>query len=208
MARKKKPIDREEVWKRLLSRLREFNAAHGHCNVPQKYPQDQCLANWVHNQRTFWKTDRLRRDRIDTLTALGFVWDLRAAEWEEMFSELQRFKETHGNFLQPRRWEGDRKLERWAQEQRRLHRTGKLDPGRLRRLQQIGFDWDARESGWEEMFAALAAYQRAHGNCNVPHRWPDNRAFGNWVALQRTLARKRQLPKDRLARLDDLGFRR
>lgn len=206
MARKMNPIDREELWRLLLSRLREFKKTYGHCNVPQKYPQDQKLAYWVHNQRSFWRRNRLRQDRIDILTILGFVWDVRAAEWEEMFAELQKFKETHGSFLRPRRWEGDRELERWVHEQRKLYRNQTLDPERLRRLQRICFNWEAQEAIWEEMFAALVAYKQAHEHCNVPHRWPENRAFGNWVALQRTLARKGHLPKERLARLDDLGF--
>lgn len=206
-AKKKNPIDREEIWTLRFSQLMKFKNDHGHCNVPQKYPPDRRLGYWVHNVRTFWKKHRLRQDRIDQLTAAGFIWELREAEWQGMYAELRRFKEVHNSFLKPRRWKGDRLLERWAHEQRKLYRKGQLDAQRFERLEQIGFNWDAQESSWEEMYSALLTYKQSYGNCDVPHRWPSNRAFGNWVALQRTLSRKGKLSKERMIRLDHLGFR-
>lgn len=207
MGRARNPIDKEEVWKLRFSQLVTFKKERGHCNVPQKYSPNRQLAYWVHNQRTFWKKHRLRQDRIDQLNNIAFTWDVREAEWEEMYAELRRFKEVHNSFLKPRRWKGDRLLERWAHEQRKLHRKGHLNPQRFEHLERIGFNWDAQESSWEEMYSALVSYKQSHGNCDVPHRWPANRSFGNWVAFQRTLARKGKLSKERMDRLEQVGFR-
>ena len=85
-------------------------------------------------------------------------------------------------------------------------RQGKLRAERVHRLDELGFVWDLRTTVWEEMFAALVAYRQRHGDFNVPVRWPENTALGTWVDKQRTLFNANRLRKDRVARLDDLGF--
>lgn len=207
MATKKTSERNAYVWDSSLDRLREFKRLYGHCNVPAKYPKDRRLGIWVQNQRRFWRDGILGEDRIARLSALGFEWNVKHARWAQMFSQLEDLVESHDRPSLLKRCKGDRQLERWVNEQRRLYRLGELDPERFRRLERIGFTWDAQESSWEEMYSALVAYKHLHGNCDVPHRWPDNPTFGNWVAFQRTLARKEDLPKERMNRLDTLGFR-
>ena len=66
---------------------------------------------------------------------------------------------------------------------------------------------------WEAQLARLAAYKAAHGDCNVPHRWPEDSQLGSWVNRQRTLKRKLDrgepsegMMADQVARLTALGF--
>jgi hypothetical protein len=35
------------------------------------------------------------------------------------------------------------------------------------------------------MFEALTTYKQIYGHCNVPRKWKDNPALGNWCHAQR-----------------------
>ena len=66
-------------WEAMLLRLVDFEAEHGHCRVPAKYPADQKLAGWVMNQRTFKKklaagepNAWITAERVAKLNAIGF----------------------------------------------------------------------------------------------------------------------------------------
>ena len=60
---------------------------------------------------------------------------------------------------------------------------------------------------WREWCAHLIAYRDTHGHANPPadYRTPDGAAVGKWLADQRGLYRKRQLPAERVATLEGLG---
>ncbi len=84
---------------------------------------------------------------------------------------------------------------------------GELDFERTRRLEAIGFGWDrGGDSRWEEMFAVLADFRRLHGHCRISTLSEDFRLLGNWVHTQRTLRKQGRLDKERIDRLDAIGF--
>jgi len=206
MAGKKKTLEmRAYVWDVSLDRLREFKKIHGHCNVPPNYPKDRKLGIWVHNQRRFWKEGVLGEDRTARLSALGFEWNLQDAKWSRMFSKLEEFIGTNPGCL-PSRYHGETELERWALEQRRLYREGRIDDGRKRSLEKIGFLWDVQDAVWNRMFTTLVQYERTHGNCEVPRRWPENATLGNWVVQQRFLKKRGKLYVERVTQLNRIGF--
>ena len=75
-------------WDERLSQLIEFKSRKGHCNVPEKSKDEETppgLGSWVINQRMGYKAFQgkrgngrlLTQERVDTLDALGFVWQLR-----------------------------------------------------------------------------------------------------------------------------------
>jgi hypothetical protein len=39
---------------------------------------------------------------------------------------------------------------------------------------------------WNESFQALVDYKKQHGNCNVPNRYKEDRALGQWVTVDRS----------------------
>ena len=60
---------------------------------------------------------------------------------------------------------------------------------RAARLEALGFVWTPGHTGGapreEEKLARLAAYNAAHGDCNVPMRWAEDPRLGEWVKNQR-----------------------
>ncbi|KAL7529921.1 hypothetical protein ACHAXR_003231 [Thalassiosira sp. AJA248-18] len=85
------------------------------------------------------------------------------------------------------------------------------DPYKQIALDQLGFDWDPRNSRWNNMYEELRLYKKEHGNTLVPHA---NFGLGAWVKRQQvqyTLysrgdGTKSDLTEERVRLLNDLGF--
>ena len=90
---------------------------------------------------------KLSKERILRLTELpGWLWDVFAAQWEEGYSNLQRFVERHGHakVLQSHQ-EGAFRLGNWVAAQRRRFKKGTLAQDRIDRLEALpGWVWHAR----------------------------------------------------------------
>ncbi|NIN00078.1 MAG: hypothetical protein GTO24_19000, partial [candidate division Zixibacteria bacterium] len=82
----------------------------------------------------------------------------------------------------------------------------RLSVERIRRLEELGFQWELIATAWEEMFSALLEYKKAHGDCNVPAKWSENPRLGRWVHKQRRDRKKSRLSTERIRRLDEVGF--
>ena len=190
-------------WEKMLAELVRYKDVHGDCNVPQKRPDNRKLASWVAKQRI--KRDTLCEDKRSRLDALEFDWDPNTTFWVKMLAELVRYKEVHGDCNVPNCWPENPQLIRWVKLQR--HNKDKLTDDRRPLLEALGFEWDPLASKWENMFAALARYKDAHGDCNVSHSWAENKKLASWVANQRTGAKKGNLTDERRQRLEAIDFR-
>ncbi len=60
-------------WEDMFAQLVAFKRVHGHCNVPQRWPENLKLGRWVNTQR--WRSARLTTERRRMLEDLGFVWN-------------------------------------------------------------------------------------------------------------------------------------
>jgi predicted helicase len=60
---------------------------------------------------------------------------------------------------------------------------------------------------WFESYGQLVAYQKEHGNCDMPARWHANRKLATWVVNQRVLQKEGKLEQDKIALLDRIGFK-
>jgi len=191
---------RQTAWERMLLKLKEFNHEQGHCNVSPRDQNNYELGRWVAKQRA--RRGHLSGEQTRILEKLGFNWDLREEEWEQMFVALTKYKLQHADCNVPRSYKSNQKLARWVHAQRSRRRT--LNPQCVMRLNELGFVWDPKNAGWEERFNELIAFKRKHGHCKVPQRSPDYRALATWVLVQRS--RRKQLDKARLQKLNRVGF--
>jgi hypothetical protein len=138
--------------------------------VPQKWTEDPPLGRWVADQRRYKKQlDRgepsqgMTAARMAKLEALGFAWELSAAElskqcskarrgnagWDAQLDKLKAYKRSHGDCNVPYGWAEDPPLARWVNTQRK--RKKQLDRGgpgqamtaaRATKLEAIGFAWE------------------------------------------------------------------
>lgn len=196
----------EAQWEKMFVALREFKREHGHCNVPHLWPQDRSLGMWLAGQRQRKRKDKLDSSRAAKLEGLGVVWDQDEADWEEKFAALTKFKKKFGHCDIPARWKGNPSLGGWLSALRAKKKNGKLDAVWVKRLGRLGIEWNPCEAAWEQMFSVLLTYKRKHGDCSVPDKSPEHSSLGAWVRGQRRDKRSSKLRRDRIQRLDEIGF--
>ncbi len=190
-------------WDEWYGCLKVYKEREGHCLVPVAHREgDYRLGRWVSNVRT--TKDKIEEARRRQLDELGFVWDALHAAWERGFDALKLCKEREGHCNVPRpHIEGGFRLGKWVGTQRINKDT--MPAERKRRLDAIGFIWNARESEWEEGFAALRAFLAREGHCNVPAAHMEGaHRLGRWVNHLRVI--RDTIPAQRKQRLDAMGF--
>jgi hypothetical protein len=113
----------DKHWQKRFEDLVSFKATHGHVNVPFQYTENKSLSYWVSNQRQKYRQfvkrepTTLTKERIDSLTSLGFRFSIRDIEdgmsenilaiqqtlslWDVRMSEMKAYKRRYGDCLVP-----------------------------------------------------------------------------------------------------------
>ncbi len=196
------PMD--ESWSILVADLVKFKEKHGHCNVRAR--ENPKLAESVAGLRKQKKRERLLPERLDQLNALGFVWDARKAEWDEMFAALSDYKAIHGDCNVPAAWPENERLGRWVATQRSDKKSRRIGEEHVARLKTLEFIWDRFDDKWNHFFGMLNDYKNKYSHCNVPQKWKENPSLGTWVTNQRKKWREKTLMLEQRVRLEELGF--
>jgi hypothetical protein len=184
-------------WDEVIRRLTRYRERFGHCDVSTEWREDRTLVYWVERIRSIRKT--LGQKRIRQLDALGFEWDPLHGRWEKRFRELEAFKQQHGHCCVA---DKSTVLGRWVGNLRR--NKEKLSRERIRRLEQLGFDWAPLKTVWLTRYKELLAYRRRFGHANVPAEWAENPQLATWVVELRF--RKAGLSPEEVAMLDKAGL--
>jgi superfamily II DNA or RNA helicase len=132
------------------------------------------------------------------------IEDQLIATWKIRYQELLQYKEIHGNCLVPARYDENKALATWVSEQRKYFNRGILQPERIEQLNTIGFNWNPLEHSWEHMYQLLLKYKQEYGDCLVPISF--DKKLGYWVQQQRNFYKKQRLSKERIEKLNFLGF--
>jgi len=136
----------------------------------------------------------------------GLSGDRTNELWEIRISELLAFRQKHGHCNVPDKWSEHPSLGTWVGSLRGPRRRKTLSLDQVRRLEQIGFQWNPHGSSWETQFLALIEYKKRYGNCDVPAKWPNDLVLANWTGTQRSLMKAGRLAKDRVEQLNRVGF--
>ena len=124
--------------------------------MPNAFPENAALAQWVKRQRYQYKLKQeskrstMSDERVSALNEIGFIWDSHSAIWDERLSELIQYKQVNGHCNVPSRFTQNRQLAVWVKRQRRqykFHCEGKpssMTRERIASLEAIGFEWDLR----------------------------------------------------------------
>jgi len=127
-------------------------------------------------------------------------------KWTELVVELRAYKRKHGDCKVPADYRDNPQLGRWVAAQRYKRKIGVLSETQVRTLDKLGFVWSASDEAWDAMFERLQAFKREHMHCNVPTHWSKNRSLADWVHSQRHRNKREKLPKERIRRLNEIGF--
>ena len=144
-----------ENWTEKYEELLDFRLTHGHCLVPNCFPINPSLAEWVRRQRYQYKLlgegkhSTMSGNRIQALEMLGFVWNSHEAVWEERRKELEEYRKLHNDCNVPSNYV-NRQLAIWIKRQRRQYKflcngqPSTMTQYRIQRLEELGFAWDGR----------------------------------------------------------------
>jgi Helicase associated domain len=205
----------DKRWERMLGRLARFHRRFGHCWVPIGRAT-RSLGEWVKQQRHLKQQGVLSQERWRRLKALGLDWktgDSRDPRWERSFLRLREFRRRFGHCHVPGQWAENVNLSKWVAKTRRLNAAGRLSSEKVRRLNEVGFVWDAKgerqaelDVGWSKWLAKLKTFHQQHGHWRVP---TDQRRFHSlrvWMDNQRISHHHGWLSAERIRWLEEVKF--
>jgi hypothetical protein len=194
-----------EVWNFRFQQLEEYKRAHGHCNVPQKYGPCLELGRWVAKQRVVKRGNDLSFEREATLD-----WSIRyKSDWNLRFQQLVEYKKANGECNVSTKDIQNIELARWVGKQREAKNKSVLTEERERKLNSLGFAWSLKgcnNANWDVRFRQLMEYKEAVGDFSVPKIFIPNPPLGHWVQEQRQAKKSQRLIKERLEKLNSIGF--
>jgi superfamily II DNA or RNA helicase len=132
------------------------------------------------------------------------------AEYDEVWDVLQSLQEQDEVLAEQIRWMAEQKARK-----RGFADTGFGDrvdfAGPELSLQMLKTVITTRSveylaSNWDVRFGELKEFKERFGHCNVETGWEENPELAGWVSAQRTRRSKGQLYRDRIERLDSIGF--
>ncbi|MDX2370869.1 MAG: Helicase associated domain protein [Colwellia sp.] len=192
--------------------LVEYKEEHGDCNVPVRFKTSSgfSLGLWLSRRRSNYKKNILSQERIQRLEKIGLDWDPSETEFQANFNALVDYKEEHGDCNVPLRYQNSSglALDRWIRSRRKEYKANQLSQERTQKLEKIGLDWDPSEAEFQANFNALIDYKEEHGDCNVPNRYKtcSGLALGRWLGSRRENYKKNTLSRERIERLEEIGF--
>ena len=206
--------------------------------VPTSYKTSTAsvfLDRWIGKQKLLHKGKELSKHHIRILEELGL--DLSAKKkatrikreenWENSYKELVAWREEHGDYNVPK---SQGSIGIWCDRQRQEWRHGKIAETRLRRLLDIGFNFDPfnrasmeeptlapvdesifQSQAWINNYQALVRHVKDHGHADVPSGYKDTTGniegcLHTWVETQKRFFEKNSLPPQQVAMLEELGL--
>ncbi len=139
----------KESFEKGFQETLEYKKQFGDANAPAKYkaPSGFKLGVWQSSHRNRFKNNKLVPERIQRLEGIGFVWNPLDQAFEQGFQETLQFKKQYGDANAPQSYKTSNgfRLGGWQNNQRQNFKNVKLEPQRIRRLEEIGFIWDLKQ---------------------------------------------------------------
>lgn len=200
-----------------------FNACHGDETWQRKYMHLSLTTKWSEaesymsslfddlenriNPPDFGRPDPKRIERyLNKNKQTIRKKQERARHYQDMFKELEQYKQKHGHFILPRGLDNHLELKKWLRNMASYYRRGKLKPEFLERFKTMGFPihegTPILSYGWETKFQLVKDHFEQEGTA-VPH--PDT-YIRNWISQQRSLFKKGKLSKVKIEKLQSIGF--
>lgn len=141
----------------MYKQAEEYFEEHGDLLVPRKEEYKQ-LNTWIKTQRRKYKAEKgLSKEEIESLEAIGMIWDAKQHQWDTMYAQAKAYFEEHGNLSFPYNDKKYKKLSNWIQNKKRGYYgkgSCKLTKDQVTQLQAIGvipYSADKNEESLKEL---------------------------------------------------------
>ncbi|KAL9189802.1 hypothetical protein ACHAXT_009477 [Thalassiosira profunda] len=223
-ARTRKQIKEDALWSEKFEQLLAYKTEHGHCNVTASCDGDDHLGEWVEGQRQqyeFWEKgehSELTDERVAMLGSVDFDFapgrmtrNSRSRDKKRQKTQTAGPKEppmAQTVASAPRERPGRSAAKKAAAELFRKESdeisiaNNDIDSSDLPRKRR-----PKKEDviNWYEQLEQLRAYEKKHGDCNVPNHGNDPQ-LARWVSKQRQKCKGGKLSNERKELLDQMGF--
>ena len=139
---------KETQWGKMADLLEVYKSEYGHVRPLQSERfRGAPLGEWLVHQRQVKSLGKLSVERSKRLEALGVDWDLKEAQWNEMYRLLEAYKAERGHVgvSQAEIYRG-KALGRWLDSQRQPKKRGQLAVERVKGLEAFGVKWKPKVS--------------------------------------------------------------
>lgn len=138
-----------------------------------------------------------------------------SSNWELRFLEIKDYIKKNGNSTISKKNTVYSELYYWVGNLRKSYYEGKLESSKIKRLNEIGFDWKGEnrreitdlDEIWKESYNKLVEYFNTHDNSDVPARYKKDKSIGTWVVGQRVKRKEGRLEVWQIELLDKLKFK-
>ena len=195
-------------WEQNFRLAKEYYLAHGNLDIQTNYKSKdgKHLGNWILRQRQLYKSNSLTDEQINKLNSIGMDWMDRVERiWENGFIEAKNYSEEYGNLSVPKNYRSntDFPLGVWIQRQRSLYKSNKISEDRIKRLTDIGMNWNP--DNWESRFNLVKQYYEEHGNINISQKEVIQGVWlGKWIVSQKKAMQEGKLTNEQLDMLKTL----
>ena len=209
---------RKVVWNKRFQKTLKYMKETGNANCSNDYKTKDGypLGRWQQDQKDNYKNGTLSEERIKKLESIGFIWYVKIEKmkqrWTEGYQETLKYMKETGNANYPttnyQNIQGfDLKI--WQQLQKENYKNGTLSKEKIEKLENIGFIFgNLNDYKWDKAFQKTLKYMKETGNttCSRDYKTKDGYPLGNWQRTQRNRYRKKKLSKDRIDKLNKIGF--
>ena len=195
-------------WEQNFKLAKEYYLTYGNLDIPTNYKSTdgKHLGNWVLRQRQLYKSNSLTDEQVKKLDSIGMDWMDRVDRvWENGFMEAKNYSEEYGNLSVPKNYRSntDFPLGIWIQRQRSLYKNNKISENRIKRLTDIGMNWNP--DNWESRFNLVKQYYEEHGNINISQKEVIQGVWlGKWIVSQKKAMEEGKLTHEQIEMLKTL----
>ncbi len=134
--------------------------------------------------------------------------DVVGQSWDEKFGEYKAFKEKY-NYepSQNSKVELERSIQKWAGHQRTAYNKNKLSQDKIDKLNSISFIWNQFEQSWEKSFKEYKEFKEKYNRePNGNSEDESENSLAGWISQQRIKYNVNKLSKEKIERLNSIGF--
>lgn len=199
-------------WNKGLEEAAAYYKMYGNLNVPITYYSSEGfnLYHWLSNQREAHKAGRLKPERAEALSKLGFIFE-KEDSWQVRYHLAKAYYDDNGtiagmpaNYAPDGIW-----INKWLNEQKQIYRgkrKGKtLTEYQIRLLEDIGIIWEApAEVIWKKHYEDARKFYIANNHLNVSEKL--NISLSRWLNKQRRTYKQGHLSKEQITMLENIGI--
>jgi superfamily II DNA or RNA helicase len=199
---------RPDSWDTALGLLNSFVKREGRRPKGNEKENGFAISAWCGTQRKAFATGTLGSDKVLKLEAVpDWDWDSNSSNWFAGLEALKLFvdREGHSRIKQP--WfEGDYRLDTWAQVQRRGYESGTLPQDKIDLIEQIpGWAWDVDEFEWRTGLLSIAEFAKREGHTRLLRTHVENGfQLGAWARRVRLAYNKGTLTQNQIDLLENV----